>query len=98
LKGSQNGREHEEEEVSSYWITLRKREWNLKDCALSCTLWRTCFFIKMISKECMLLSLTTLWLKIEKKGGTNRKSNALQFLLEWLPFLLERQAGHRSWA
>jgi hypothetical protein len=38
LKNSQNGREHEEEEISSYWITLRKREWNLKDIALSLSL------------------------------------------------------------
>jgi hypothetical protein len=34
-----------EEDVSSYWMTLRKkrRYWNLKEEALDCTLWRTRF-------------------------------------------------------
>jgi hypothetical protein len=32
----------EEEDVSSYWATLRKREfWNLKEEALDRALWRT---------------------------------------------------------
>jgi len=44
----------------------------------------------------MLLSLINVWLQTEEKGGTNGKFNALQFLLELPPFLLERQAGERS--
>jgi len=41
----------------------------------------------------MLLSLINVRLKTEEKGETNRKSNALQFLLKWSPFFV----GKAGW-
>jgi hypothetical protein len=43
LTGREKGWEDEKEDVSSYWITLGKRENTLKKDALDRTPWKTCF-------------------------------------------------------
>jgi hypothetical protein len=43
LKEKYNGREGEEDDISSYCMTLMKIYWKLKEEALDRTLWRTRF-------------------------------------------------------
>lgn len=75
LKGSQNGRQHEEEEVSSYTITLRKKRMELERlCTVLLSLENSRFIKeKRIRNECLLLSAIKWTAKDRGEGGNEQK-------------------------